>query len=275
LSGTTEGAERRRSALGRLIKTIFVPTVIGLVGCFIFLSKFGADLGLQEETPHKLLGTLEESYASSVSGDKGSSPELVEKPVEKLAEESVKKTESKKRAAVVPTATPETEVVIKDTSPTAIPEVAEPTLSPQIAEKAELSDAKQDIVTSQSPATAQESFVAPSTVSNRSIFPATFGFGKSMPILLTEDLELFRLMINGCSGTWVIEGHSDGVGSPARNDSLSRSRASAVSQLLLSKGLLADGDRYEVTSMGGTRPIADDSTEEGRAANRRVEIWCR
>jgi outer membrane protein OmpA-like peptidoglycan-associated protein len=275
LSGTTEGAEQRRSFLGRLMKAIFVPCVIGLVGGSIFLSKWGTDLGMQKEAPHKLLGTLEKTYVSSVLGEGGVSREVVEETGKELNDELVRNPEPKKGVLRSPTATPETEVVAQDTPFPAVPQVPEPTVSVQVVKKEEVSVTKQETITSQSPTTAQDSVKAPQPILKRSVFPATFGFGKSKPILLTEDLELFGLIIKGCSGTVVIEGHSDGLGTPARNDNLSRSRASAVSQLLLSRGFLGDGQRYEVTSMGGTRPVADDSTEEGRAANRRVEIWCR
>ncbi len=275
MSGTTEGAEQRRLALGRLMKAIFVPCVLGLVGGSIFLSKWGSDLGMQKEAPHKLLGTLEETYASSVSDKSDEYPPAVDKTGKEFGEEIVKKPEPKKGVVRAPTATPENEVVTADASPPAVPQVPEPTVSVQIVQKEGVPVTKQETVPSQSPTTAQVSVMAPRAILKRSVFPATFGFGKSKPILLTEDFELLKLIIKGCSGTVVIEGHSDGLGTPARNDSLSRSRASAVSELLLTRGLLDDGQRYEVTSMGGTRPVADDSTEEGRAANRRVEIWCR
>jgi|GEM_PF-4131992 len=275
LSGTTEGAEKRRKALGRLIKAIFIPCVIGLVGGSIFLSKWGTDLGIESDAPHKPLGALDEANVTSDSDETDASPAVVEKTGKELGDELVKKPEPKKGVVREPTATPESKEVISGTPVPAVPKVPEPTVSVQIVQKEEVSVTKQETVPSQSPTTAQDSVMAPRAILKRSVFPATFGFGKSKPILLTEDLELFKLIIKGCSGTVVIEGHSDGLGTQDRNDDISRSRASAVSQLLLSRGLLDNGKRYEVTSMGGTRPVAEDSTEEGRAANRRVEIWCR
>ena len=267
LSGTTKGAEQRRSALGGLVKAFFVPCVLVLVGGSIFLSKAGTDLGIQNEAPHKLLGTLEETYANSISDESGSAPAVVEEIVKDLGEELVEKAEPKKRTAPAPTATPVPEVVVE--------EAPEPVVSVENIEKSRALTEKPDGDASLSLAADEKSGAVPRTFLNRSVFPATFGFGKSAPILLTQDLELFKLIIKGCSGTVVIEGHSDGLGTPARNDSLSRSRASAVSQLLMSRGLLGEGQRFEVVSMGGNRPMADDSTDEGRAANRRVEIWCR
>ena len=275
LSGTTKGADQRRSALGGLMKVVFVPFVLATIGVSIFLSKSGTDLGIQNEAPHKLLGTLEETYASSISDESGLAPALVEKTGKDLGEELGKKPEQKKRPAPAPTATPVPEVVVEEAPASAIPQAPEPIVSVESIEKNRSLTEKPDGDPSLSLAADEKSGAVPRIFLNRSVFPATFGLGKAAPILLTEDLELFKLIIKGCSGTVVIEGHSDGLGTPARNDSLSRSRASAVSQLLMSRGLLGEGQRFEVISMGGNRPVADDSTDEGRAANRRVEIWCR
>ena len=73
----------------------------------------------------------------------------------------------------------------------------------------------------------------------------------------------------------VIAGHTDSVGSEALNRSLSTDRANAVLDYLLENdnGVL---DRYEqyfcAAGYGKTRPVADNGTEAGRAANRRIEI---
>ena len=50
-------------------------------------------------------------------------------------------------------------------------------------------------------------------------------------------------------------------------------RANSVRNYLISKGIA--GKRIEVESKGETYPIADNSTEEGRAKNRRVEVLLR
>lgn len=67
-----------------------------------------------------------------------------------------------------------------------------------------------------------------------------------------------------------IEGHTDSTGSPELNLRLSEDRAAAVRAALVAHGLAPS----EVTSTGFglTRPIADNTTATGRAANRRVEI---
>jgi outer membrane protein OmpA-like peptidoglycan-associated protein len=67
-----------------------------------------------------------------------------------------------------------------------------------------------------------------------------------------------------------IEGHTDGTGSPARNEELSLRRAEAVRDILASRGV--NPRQMLVQGAGSSRPIADNSTPDGRAANRRVEL---
>jgi outer membrane protein OmpA-like peptidoglycan-associated protein len=68
----------------------------------------------------------------------------------------------------------------------------------------------------------------------------------------------------------MIEGHTDSVGNDDYNMKLSKRRADAVAAYIGSKGVAAK--RFKVTGFGETRPIADNSTKEGQAKNRRVEI---
>jgi outer membrane protein OmpA-like peptidoglycan-associated protein len=67
-----------------------------------------------------------------------------------------------------------------------------------------------------------------------------------------------------------IEGHTDSTGSYGYNISLSEARASAVRDFLFEQGI--DGQRMTVKGYGPDRPIADNTSNEGRAKNRRVEI---
>jgi outer membrane protein OmpA-like peptidoglycan-associated protein len=68
----------------------------------------------------------------------------------------------------------------------------------------------------------------------------------------------------------VVEGHTDSNGSDAFNLELSQSRAQAVRDYLVSRGV--PSERIRAQGVGETRPVADNSTAEGRANNRRVEI---
>lgn len=67
-----------------------------------------------------------------------------------------------------------------------------------------------------------------------------------------------------------IGGHTDNVGDPDANRRLSLERARAVKAYLV--GNRIGGERIDVKGYGDTRPIADNSTDEGRRANRRVEM---
>jgi outer membrane protein OmpA-like peptidoglycan-associated protein len=65
----------------------------------------------------------------------------------------------------------------------------------------------------------------------------------------------------------VVAGHADSTGEPDYNLALSQSRAEAVVLYLLTAGV---ANPLESIGYGDTEPIATNSTEEGRAANRRV-----
>ena len=65
-------------------------------------------------------------------------------------------------------------------------------------------------------------------------------------------------------------GHTDSTGSDAYNQSLSERRAESVANFLANSGV--QRARLATRGYGESQPIASNSTEEGRAANRRVEI---
>ncbi len=67
-----------------------------------------------------------------------------------------------------------------------------------------------------------------------------------------------------------IEGHTDSTGSREFNQTLSDKRALSVQDFLMSQGI--DSKRITAVGYGWDRPVADNSTAEGRSKNRRVEI---
>lgn len=67
-----------------------------------------------------------------------------------------------------------------------------------------------------------------------------------------------------------VAGHTDNTGSAEYNQRLSERRANAVAQYLEGQGLASN--RVVTIGAGQTRPVADNSTPEGRQANRRVEL---
>jgi outer membrane protein OmpA-like peptidoglycan-associated protein len=83
---------------------------------------------------------------------------------------------------------------------------------------------------------------------------------------LYDDLIINRMNVD-------IAGHTDATGSPERNRTLSLDRARSVLEWLQSHSA-ADfpSSRVKVEGFGQDRPIASNSTESGRAQNRRVEL---
>lgn len=79
--------------------------------------------------------------------------------------------------------------------------------------------------------------------------------------MLTEHAEL----------TLSIEGHTDDVGDPASNQTLSERRAAAVRAYLVEQ-LGVDGARLTTAGFGSTQPVASNETPDGRQQNRRVEL---
>lgn len=78
-------------------------------------------------------------------------------------------------------------------------------------------------------------------------------------------------MLKGNPGLMVsVEGHTDNVGSPASNKTLSDQRAKTVVAAIVAEGI--DAKRLSALGHGQDKPIADNKTEEGRAKNRRVEL---
>ena len=70
-----------------------------------------------------------------------------------------------------------------------------------------------------------------------------------------------------------VVGHTDSTGSDAINDPLSLRRAESVRNYLEDRGVSAG--RIEVAGRGAREPVASNDTAEGRAKNRRVEIFLR
>jgi outer membrane protein OmpA-like peptidoglycan-associated protein len=69
----------------------------------------------------------------------------------------------------------------------------------------------------------------------------------------------------------IIEGHTDNIGTPASNLALSTNRAASVRSALVDK-LGVPASSIEAKGFGDTRPVENNTTIEGRAHNRRVEV---
>lgn len=90
------------------------------------------------------------------------------------------------------------------------------------------------------------------------------------PASYVELDKLVQLLKDNASLKVQINGHTDNVGKPADNLLLSTNRAKAVVAYLVSKGI--DTGRLTAKGFGSTKPLADNTTEAGRAKNRRTEL---
>ncbi len=81
---------------------------------------------------------------------------------------------------------------------------------------------------------------------------------------------LIELMVNNSKVTLEIAGHTDNTGDAASNLQLSYSRAAAVRDYLVNKGV--EASRLKALGLGQTKPIDSNETEAGRMNNRRTEF---
>ncbi|MBS1904686.1 MAG: OmpA family protein [Bacteroidetes bacterium] len=87
----------------------------------------------------------------------------------------------------------------------------------------------------------------------------------------TEELEVLRhYLVSHKTAMIEIDGHTDNVGDDESNLTLSKNRAKAVYDYLISKGISKSRLTYQ--GFGKTRPIDSNETIEGRQKNRRVEF---
>lgn len=86
-----------------------------------------------------------------------------------------------------------------------------------------------------------------------------------------QELAELAVILNKYDDTNILlEGHTDSTGSEEYNLDLSRLRAQSVSNELSTNGV--NPSRFTIMGYGESQPIADNSTADGRAQNRRVEV---
>ena len=93
---------------------------------------------------------------------------------------------------------------------------------------------------------------------------------RSMPIL-QEVADTLRA--NAQLALVRVEGHTDNVGKPAKNQDLSMRRARSVVRWLVDRGI--EPSRFEAYGCGQNRPLRENTTAEGKQQNRRVEFHIR
>ncbi|MGB5289809.1 MAG: OmpA family protein, partial [Ignavibacteriaceae bacterium] len=99
-----------------------------------------------------------------------------------------------------------------------------------------------------------------------------FEVGKAnlLPGAKTELNKMITVMIKNPDTRWQIIGYTDNTGSYSMNVKLSYERAYSVANYLVQNGV--EESRLDFRGLGPDNPIADNSSESGRALNRRVEI---
>lgn len=103
-------------------------------------------------------------------------------------------------------------------------------------------------------------------------YSITFETGKATlkPESMGEINRIAKLMQENPNLSFEVQGHCDATGSDKVNDPLSQKRAEAIVAALVDKGIAAA--RLTAVGKGSHSPIASNSTDEGRAKNRRVEF---
>ncbi|MEY3678245.1 MAG: hypothetical protein RI924_386 [Bacteroidota bacterium] len=90
------------------------------------------------------------------------------------------------------------------------------------------------------------------------------------PAAITNIQNLAKSLKENPETNVLIIGHTDNTGSDDYNNRLSAKRAESVKEFAANQGILSH--RLNVQGKGELEPIADNTTEEGRSKNRRVEI---
>jgi len=104
------------------------------------------------------------------------------------------------------------------------------------------------------------------------IYGIHFDTGKAAILPDSEMIleQISKVMQDNPDMKLAVEGHTDNQGSAAANQTLSEKRAQAVVAWLVQQGVAAN--RLAARGLGQTKPVEDNSTEDGRAKNRRVEL---
>jgi outer membrane protein OmpA-like peptidoglycan-associated protein len=105
-------------------------------------------------------------------------------------------------------------------------------------------------------------------------YAKTINFNTGNSSITSDSEEALRAILSILeeypNAKFTVEGHTDSVGRASYNKKLSDERAASVMEYLISNGV--DESRLESKGFGEEQPTADNSTAEGRAKNRRVEI---
>ncbi|MBC7939540.1 MAG: OmpA family protein, partial [Chitinophagaceae bacterium] len=105
--------------------------------------------------------------------------------------------------------------------------------------------------------------------------PSDFSFDVGRADIKPEMRPVLNQFAQGLDGQMRVRivGHTDSTGSDSINDPLSVNRAESVRNYLADRGV--SPARSEISGRGSHQPVADNTSDAGRAKNRRVEIFLR
>lgn len=105
------------------------------------------------------------------------------------------------------------------------------------------------------------------------IYGLTFASGKSVIepkfFILLSKVKTIIEAYEGC--TLAVQGHTDAVGNEKNNKKLSKDRAESVRQYFLANSTITEA-RIKSVGFGSDQPVAKNTTKEGRALNRRIDV---
>lgn len=152
----------------------------------------------------------------------------------------------------------------------------EPGMTVNVLTVVESYGSAQPLAPSRSAATGPEdSLYVDLTRNGRVILPMSFLPGKPDVSSDAQPMidRVVRIMKRHDDLVLTIEGFTDDAGDALDNQRLSSARAHAVKTLIVAGGI--DKKRLVTLGMGGTHPVADNATAEGREKNRRIELVIR
>ncbi|MDO4250203.1 MAG: OmpA family protein [Moraxella sp.] len=138
-------------------------------------------------------------------------------------------------------------------------------------DSAATSDAPTDTAATEAAPTAEE-IKAEIENSGKIALKVNFATGKTaiLPESQAQIAEVAEFLVAHPDIKVAVNGYTDNVGNAAKNQALSEGRAKAVADAIAALGV--DKARLSAHGYGDKDPVADNSTEEGRAQNRRVEL---
>lgn len=160
--------------------------------------------------------------------------------------------------------------VVADTAVVLAPPVTEETAPPVVTPPR--TETAPPVVTEEKPAPPKDVPMEAKKGSRYALNGVNFEQSQTTMLKGAEDKlrEVLQFMTDNPRVSIEVIGHTDKTGDERQNQRLSEFRARAVANWLFNQGI--DPQRIQTSGKGSSEPVADNSTEEGKAQNRRIEI---